>query len=176
MTKASSRCAALLITFHCEILCFECRKEPYAEDVDFEKILEKCSNGLIDGDFHIHDGYLIKGNWMCIPCMSLHEKLIWDLYGSWLNGHGGRDKIMSSLEDKYYWSQPTCDANKFVFRCLKQRWSNHKTMAYTCIYLYLNIPEKIFPWILYYFFQKLNEEWILFSFNIYLIDDTNFTL
>lgn len=55
----------------------------------------------------MHDGYLMKGDRLCIPRTSLREKLIRELHNERLKGLGGRDKIMSALKDKYYKPQIT---------------------------------------------------------------------
>jgi hypothetical protein len=34
-----------------------------------------------------------------------------------------------------------------ILLLVKQLRGNHKKLAYTCLYLYLNISGKIFPWI-----------------------------
>ncbi|GKC18156.1 hypothetical protein Tco_1014938, partial [Tanacetum coccineum] len=39
-------------------------------------------------DFNIHDGFLFKGNQLCIPDTSLRLKIIKELHGE---GHVGRD-------------------------------------------------------------------------------------
>nr|GEV73937.1 putative reverse transcriptase domain-containing protein [Tanacetum cinerariifolium] len=45
-------------------------------------------------DFNIHDGFLFKGNQLCIPHTSLRLKIIKELHGE---GHVGRDRMGSKL-------------------------------------------------------------------------------
>ena len=40
-------------------------------------------------DFYLHDGFLMKGGQLCIPCTSLCEHVIQDLHGGCLAGHFG---------------------------------------------------------------------------------------
>ena len=50
-------------------------------------------------DFHVQDGFLFKGNQLCIPYSSLRLKIIRELHDE---GHVGRDKIFALIAGSYF--------------------------------------------------------------------------
>ena len=82
---------------------FEVLKELYVDDDNFSKVWASCVHKQPCNDFYIHDDFLMMSGQLCLPCTSLHEKVIQDLHGSGLAGHFGRDKTIEALKERYYW-------------------------------------------------------------------------
>ncbi|PNX58452.1 hypothetical protein L195_g050917, partial [Trifolium pratense] len=66
LADALRRRDSLLVTLAEEVVGFECLKELYGNDAEFKELWAKCSEHPCD-DFHVHEEFLFKGNWLCIP-------------------------------------------------------------------------------------------------------------
>ena len=71
VADALSRRASLLTILAQEVVGFELLKELYEHDAEYEELWGKCNRKHPSADFHIRDGYLFKGDRLCIPCSSL---------------------------------------------------------------------------------------------------------
>ncbi|KAF5199915.1 hypothetical protein FRX31_010497 [Thalictrum thalictroides] len=79
----------------------------------------KCSqNQSGTDDFLIQDGFLFKGNRLCIPQGSLREHIIREMHVGGLTGHMGRDKTIALIKERYLaFSKNRC-------------WQSHSAVLY----------------------------------------------
>lgn len=75
----------LLSTMRVNVVGFEIVKGLCKEDPFFAKVWEECSKGP-HYPFFLQDGYLFKGNCLCIPHCSLRNFIIIEAHGSGLAG------------------------------------------------------------------------------------------
>jgi len=94
-----SRRSHLLTTMKIEVTGFELLPELFVEDPYFAKIIEQVKEGSSD-KFVLVDGFLFKGNQLCIPDCSLRLKIVRELHGE---GHVGRDRTLQLTSQSYYW-------------------------------------------------------------------------
>lgn len=142
VVDALSRKFSLLTTLSFEILGFDLLPEYYAMNPFFSKVLQNFDDGK-SLDFLKINGYLFKGNQLCIPEGSLRLFVIEELHGGGLGGHFGRDKIEALVKERYYWPTLKRDVARFVQRCMvcqKAKGSAQNTRLYQT----LPIPQA--PW------------------------------
>ena len=87
-------------------------------------------------EFHIHDSCLCYGNCLCIPRVSLWEKVIRAFLGGGLSGHLGRDKTVTSIEGRYYWPQLKRDTSNFVQKMLHMPSSKGSSLEYWTLHAF----------------------------------------
>lgn len=93
-----SRRHSLVATLHVSVPGFVVLPEQYALDPFFGPIW----TSLHAGDrleFVLHEGYIFRGNCLCIPEGSLHIKLIKELHDE---GHVGKDRTLQLVTDAYF--------------------------------------------------------------------------
>lgn len=75
---------------------------------------------LLAEDFHILDGYLLKGNQLCVPRMSLRdnsEGYPWPTWWWTKWTPRSRDKTVASIEERYFWPQLKKDVTAIIRSC-----------------------------------------------------------
>ncbi|GJT07211.1 putative quercetin 3-O-methyltransferase 1 [Tanacetum coccineum] len=101
VADALSRRRSFLSTMKVNVHGFEIIKELYKEDKFLSKIIEQCSNGPYK-EFIFHDGFLFRGNQLCIPDCSIRLEIIKEAHEGGLSGHFGRDKTTNLLKDHFF--------------------------------------------------------------------------
>ena len=94
--------------------------------------------------YRLHEGYLFKGNQLCVPEGSFREQIIRELHGNGLGGHFGRDKTMALVTDRYFWPHMFKDVSRFVRRCAVCQFGKGSSQNTG---LYTPLPEPTSPWI-----------------------------
>ena len=109
---------------------------------NFGQLWADCSKGSHKGDFHIFDGFLFKGNLLCVPKTSLREQLVSEAHGGGMGAHFGRDKTLALLAERYYWPHMKKLVGKMVESCVTcQRTKGGVTNA--GLYTPLPIPKNV---------------------------------
>ena len=70
VADALSRMSHLLVTMHIEVLSFDSFYDLLTTDLYFSKIIQDVQDGQ-KSDFLLQDGFLFRGNQLCIPDCSL---------------------------------------------------------------------------------------------------------
>jgi len=145
VADALSRRSMLLNSVSTEVVGFERLKEEYPTCPDFGDIYRSLQQGPSSehSDYTLLDGYLFKGNQLCIPKTSVREFLIWEVHAGGLAGHFGRNKTILAIEDQFFWPGLKRNVAQIVAQCrtcaiAKQQRQN------TDLYTPLHVPDC--PW------------------------------
>ncbi|GJT15365.1 putative nucleotidyltransferase, ribonuclease H [Tanacetum coccineum] len=137
---ALSRRSNLLVSMQVDVPGLDVILEKLTLDPYFSNVLQGVQSGQ-KPDFNIHDGFLFKGNQLCIPNTSLRLKIIKELHGE---GHVGRDRTLQLVQASYFW--PTM--RKEVDRSVK-RYRICQVLKGTAtnagLYMPLHVPVQ--PWV-----------------------------
>ncbi|GJW84127.1 putative nucleotidyltransferase, ribonuclease H [Tanacetum coccineum] len=95
---ALSRRSNLLVSMQVDVPGLDVIREQLTLDPYFSNVLQGVQSGQ-KPDFNIHDGFLFKGNQLCIPNTSLRLKIIKELHGE---GHVGRDRTLQLVQASYF--------------------------------------------------------------------------
>ena len=102
------------------LLHFEYIKYLYANDNDFASVYVACERAAI-GNFYRLDGYLFRGNKLCVPNCSMRELLMREAHGGGLMGHFGVRKTLEVLQEHFFWPKMKRDVERVCDRCIKCR-------------------------------------------------------
>ena len=87
-------------------------------------------------EFLLHEGFLFRGNQLCIPSYSLRLQIIKELHGE---GHVGRDRTLQLIQNSYFWPTVRKEVEKYVQSC-KICQVSKGTATNTGLYMPLPVP------------------------------------
>ncbi|GJU18429.1 putative nucleotidyltransferase, ribonuclease H [Tanacetum coccineum] len=137
---ALSRRSNLLVSMQVDVPGLDVIREQLTLDPYFSNVLQGVQSGQ-KPDFNIHDGFLFKGNQLCIPNTSLRLKIIKELHGE---GHVGRDRTLQLVQASYFWPTMRKEVDRYVKRCRICQVSKGTT---TNAGLYMPLPVPAQPWV-----------------------------
>jgi hypothetical protein len=91
-------------TLNAKLLGFEYVKKLYANDDDFASVYGACEK-VAFRKFYKLDGYLFRGNQLCVPNSSMRELVVREAHGGGLMGHFGVKKTLDMLHEFYFFCQ-----------------------------------------------------------------------
>jgi len=65
----------------------------------------------------VHDGFLFKGNLLCVPKCGTRDLVLKGIHGGSLVGHFGEDKAYLMAKEHYYWPHMIKDIQDIIKRC-----------------------------------------------------------
>ncbi|XP_074284242.1 uncharacterized protein LOC141608797 [Silene latifolia] len=141
VADALSRRYTLIAVLETRLLGFEVLKSCYASDKEFGELFDKCKTGA-HGEFLIQDGFLFKGNRLCVPRHPIRELLIREAHGGGLAEHFGVVKTVEVLKEHFFWPKLLGDVTSIVAKCVtcKMAKSSFKPGLYT------PLPVLTHPW------------------------------
>jgi hypothetical protein len=91
-----------------QTLGFEDLRYMYAGDADFKEAYEAAENPVLRDrsqwiEYMIQEGFLFRGNQLCIPKCSMRENLLKEKHSGGLAGNFGHDKTFTKLSKSYFW-------------------------------------------------------------------------
>nr|GEY56113.1 putative reverse transcriptase domain-containing protein [Tanacetum cinerariifolium] len=137
---ALSRRSNLLVTMQVDVPGLEVIRDTVTVDPYFSVVLHGVQAGE-EPDFFLHDGFLFKGNQLCIPDSSLRLQIIKELHGE---GHVGRDRTLQLVQASYFWPTMRKEVDRYVKRCRVCQVSKGTA---TNAGLYMPLPVPLQPWV-----------------------------
>ena len=113
VTDAFSQRNNLLTAMRLEESGFDLFRDLLDIDPYFSAIMSVVYEGE-QSNFLLHDGFLFKGNQLCVRDRSLRLQILQELHGE---GHVGRDCIFQFVRDSYFWSSMRKEVERVMERC-----------------------------------------------------------
>lgn len=113
---ALSRRYTLLGVLQTKLLGFELIKTYYKDDVDFGPIVAEYGQGGM-GSYVMQEGFLFKGNRLCIHSCSIRELLVREAHGGGIAGLFGITRTLAMLQEHFYWPKMQGDVQGVIARC-----------------------------------------------------------
>jgi hypothetical protein len=121
VVDALSRKCLLLQEFKVKTLGFDYLRDMYRDDLDFKEAYEATENPILRDmsqwiEYMIQDGFLFRGNHLCIPKCSMRDNLLKEKHSGGLAEHFSHDKMFSKLNESYFWPGMREDVKRFMDR------------------------------------------------------------
>ncbi|KAJ9555929.1 hypothetical protein OSB04_010543 [Centaurea solstitialis] len=140
VADALSRRSNMLVSMRVIVPGFDTLMEQLTVDPYFSVVLQDVQSGQ-NSDFLIHDGFIFKGNQLCIPDSSLRLQIIKELHSE---GHVGHDRTLQLVQSSYFWPTMRKEVDRFIKRC-KICQVSKGTTTNAGLYLPLHVPLQ--PWV-----------------------------
>ncbi|GJV46315.1 putative nucleotidyltransferase, ribonuclease H [Tanacetum coccineum] len=137
---ALSRRSNLLVSMQVDVPGLDVIREQLTLDPYFSNVLQGVQLGQ-KPYFNIHDGFLFKGNQLCIPNNNLCLKIIKELHGE---GHVSRDRTLQLVQASHFWPTMRKEVDCYVKRC---RICQVSKGTATNAGLYMLLPVPVQPWV-----------------------------
>lgn len=142
VADALSRRHTLLNMMEVKLMGFEHLKDLYQNDTDFSSIYA-LTNEKPHGYFVQQDGFLFKGNKLCVPKSSIQELLVKEAHAGGIAGHFGIDKTLAVLQEHFYWPKMIKHVQHLIKRCTLCKMAKSRQQNKG---LYIPLPIPNAPW------------------------------
>jgi len=139
VVDALSRRYVLLSILEAEVLGFHSIKTLYIEDESFTMVVEDPSTY---GDYTLQEGFLFKGNKLCISKSPLRDLVVKKAHEGALAEHFCTKKTLEILKGHFYWPKMGGDIHKVISRCA----ICHMAKSHFHPGLYTLLPVPLRPW------------------------------